>query len=264
MSLNGTDDRVFGRRVGVLLMQAPGEAASSLGSIASGLARAGYTVRCLQPAASAKDGVKAARWWDWYAGAEAALADLRRECDVVVAGGLSTGAALGLLLAANHPRDVQGTVLFAPTMWLHGWLAPWAAGLVCAALGRRTAEIIGLSPWLAHGLGVPADALSEHRSLLQAARRVLKSISQPAFIVHSRQDRCAGLDNAGYLQRNLRGLVDMVVLGGTHQAASLDRQRDLIVEKAATFVETVARRSRAAAAKPHPGAPVVVLKVQPA
>ena len=68
---------------------------------------------------------------------------------------------------------------------------------------------------------------------------MLKTISQPALIVHSRQDRCAGLDNAGYLQRNLRGLVDMVVLGGSHQAASLDRQHDLIVEKASGL-----RRSR--------------------
>ena len=133
-------------------MQAPGEAASGLSSIADGLARAGYTVRCLQPAASSEDGAKAARWRDWYAGAEAALADMRRDCDVVIAGGLSTGAALGLLLAANHPKDVQGTALFAPTIVAQRTGSRhWAAGLVCAALGRRAAEAIGISPWLSHG-----------------------------------------------------------------------------------------------------------------
>lgn len=257
MSHNATD----GGRAGILLMQAPGEVAA-LASIASGLECAGHMVRCLQPAALAEDGVKAARWWDWYAGAEATLAGLRRQCDVVVAGGMGAGAALGLLLAANHPKDVQATALFAPTLWLNGQLAPWAAHLLCLALGRRTAEGIGLSRRLPVR-GIPDEALSQHRRLLQAARSVLKSVSQPTLIVHTREDCCAGLDSAGYLQRNLRGLVDMVVLRGGAQAEGLDRQRDLIVEKVVAFAATVARRSLAAAGRPS-GAPVAMLKAKAA
>ena len=262
MSSNDSSNRVPGCRVGILLMQAPGEAASGLSSIADGLAHAGHTVRCL-PSASSEDGAKAARWWDWYAGAEAALADMRKDCDVVIAGGSSVGAALGLLLAANYPKDVQGTALFAPTLWLNGRLAPRAAGLVCLALGRRAAEAIGISPWLSQG-AVPAESLAEYRRLLEAARRVLKAINQPALIVHSREDRCAGLDNAGYLQRHLRGLVDMVILGGSHQAGGLDRQHDLIVEKATAFVEAVARRPRIAPGKPQAAQPVALLKAKAA
>jgi pimeloyl-ACP methyl ester carboxylesterase len=86
--------------------------------------------------------------------------------------------------------------------------------------------------------------LSEQRRLLEAARRALNGISQPTLIVHSREDRCAGLDNAGYLQRHLRGLVDMVILGGNHHTASLSRQPDFIVEKATAFIASVAKRPR--------------------
>jgi carboxylesterase len=263
MSFNDRINRASGGRVGILLMQAPGEVASGLSSVAEELARAGHAVRCLQPSASHEEG-KAARWWDWYAEAEAALADMRRDCEVVIAGGSSVGAALGLLLAANHPKDVQGTALFAPTLWLNGRLAPRAAMLVCLALGRRAAEAIGISPWLSQGASIPAETLAEHRRLLEAARRALKGISQPALIVHSREDRCAGLDNAGYLQRNLRGLVDMVVLGGSHQSAGLDRQHDLVAEKARAFVEAVSRRPRIVPVRPQAAQPVALLKAHAA
>jgi carboxylesterase len=235
-----------GDRVGILLMQAPGEPQSTLTSIAEGLGSAGYVVRCLQPAAKSDDRRGPTRWWDWHAAAEAALSDLRRSCDVVLTGGTSTGAALGLLLAANHPKDVHGTVLFAPTLWLNGRFTPLAARLVCLALGRRAAEAIGISPWLSAGSTVPAEVLRERRRLLQAARSALKSIRQPTLIVHSREDRCAGLDNAGYLQRHLRGLVDLVVLGGSVDGAALGQQHDLVVGKAASFIDAIARRPSAA------------------
>jgi carboxylesterase len=123
------------------------------------------------------------------------------------------------------------------------------------------AEGIGLSRRLPEAFGVPAAALAEHRRLLQAARSALKTVSQPTLIVHTREDCCAGLDSAGYLQRNLRGLVDMVVLGGGAQAARLDGRRDLIVEKAVAFAETVANRASAASGR-QAGAPVVVLKAK--
>jgi carboxylesterase len=243
-SLNASN-RVLGGRVGILLMQAPGESAPELSIIADGLARVGATVRYLQSEVASADAVKSTRWRDWYVEAEHALTDMRKDCDIVIVGGSSVGAALGLLLAASHPNDVQGTALFAPTLWLNGRLTPWAAMMVCLALGRRAAEAIGISPWLSQGPSVPSEeTLAEHRRLLEAARRALTGISQPTLIVHSREDRCAGLDNAGYLQRHLRGLVDMVILGGSHHSAGLNRQHDFIVEKATAFIASVARRPR--------------------
>jgi carboxylesterase len=172
MSCNDHSSGVRAGRVGILLMQPPGEAASPLPAIAAGLARAGYDVRCLQLATISKDGGKLVRWWDWYANAEAALADLRRTCDVVVAGGMSTGAALGLLLAANHPSDVQATALFAPTLWLNGQFTPRAARLVCLALGRRAAEAIGISSWRS-----PATAAGRPRG----AEGYKAACADPAF-----------------------------------------------------------------------------------
>jgi hypothetical protein len=70
--------------------------------VANGLARAGYTVHCLQLAGhcGTEEDINNTTWQDWYASAEAALIEIRKECDIVIVGGLSTGAVLSLLLAA--------------------------------------------------------------------------------------------------------------------------------------------------------------------
>ena len=95
--------------------------------VALALARAGITVSV--PQLAAHDGdfdtLKASRWQDWSASAEAALDELRRRCDVVIVGGLSMGAVLALMLAAERKEDVQGAALYAPTLRLDGWGVPW-------------------------------------------------------------------------------------------------------------------------------------------
>ena len=100
---------VAGGRVGVLLIHGLAGTPAEMRYVANGMARAGYTVYCPQLAGhcgSAAD-IKRTTWQDWYRSAEQALLELRRECDTVIVGGLSTGAVLALLLAARHPEAVH-------------------------------------------------------------------------------------------------------------------------------------------------------------
>ena len=92
----------------------------------------GYTVHCPQLAGHCGSDRRHhgnSTWVDWYRSAEDALFELRKDCDVVIAGGLSTGAVLALMLAAKHPTKIQATTLMAPTLWLNGWMIPWYARL---------------------------------------------------------------------------------------------------------------------------------------
>ena len=151
MTIKDQSYYVAGGRTGVLLMHGLCGTPTEMRFVANGLARAGYTVYCPQLAGhgGTEADIKETTWQDWYASAEEALARLRQECDVVIVGGLSTGAVLALLLAARHPEDVQGTALLAPTFWLNGWLIPWYARLFKHRLQqahRQPDRLPGLQP----------------------------------------------------------------------------------------------------------------------
>lgn len=274
MSVKDHSYRVAGGRVGVLLLHGLC-GAPTMRFVANGLARAGYTVHCPQLAGhcGTEEDIKNTTWQDWYASAEAALIEIRKECDIVIVGGLSTGAVLSLLLAANHPDMVQGTALFAPTLWLNGWLIPWHARLFRMVFSKRIANMIGFPDLHPHGIkdqrirdfiqsalfsgdsstaglpNTPGGAVLEHRRLVNATKRRIGDIHQPALIVHPREDDYADLDNAWYLQRNLKGMVDMVVLEDSYHIVTVDRQRHVVVDRATTFVEMVVKRLQAAKAK---------------
>jgi carboxylesterase len=275
MSVKDHSYRVAGGRVGVLLLHGLCGTPTEMRFVANGLARAGYTVHCPQLAGhcGTEEDIKNTTWQDWYASAEAALVEIRKECDIVIVGGLSTGAVLSLLLAANHPDKVQGTALFAPTLWLNGWLIPWHARLFRMVFSKRVANMIGFPDLHPHGIkdqrirdfiqsalfsgdsstaglpNTPGGAVLEHRRLVNATKRRIGDIHQPALIVHPREDDYADLDNAWYLQRNLKGMVDMVVLEDSYHIVTVDRQRHVVVDRATTFVEMVVKRLQAATAK---------------
>jgi carboxylesterase len=230
MTIKDQSYYVAGGRTGVLLMHRLCGTPTEMRFLADGLAHAGYTVYCPQLAGH---GIKQTTWQDWYVSAEQALARLRKECDGVIVAGLSTGAVLALLLAARHPVDVHGTALLAPTFGLNGRLSPWYARLFRIISGKRIANLIGF-PDL-HGIN--------------AVRAEIGHIRQPALIIHPREDDYANLDHAWYLQRNLKGLVDMAVLDASYRIATVDRQRHLMVERATAFVGNVAKGVQAISAK---------------
>jgi carboxylesterase len=264
---------VAGGRTGVLLMHGLCGTPTEMRFVANGLARVGYTVYCpmLAGHGGSETDIKATSWQDWYASAEKALARLREHCDTVIVGGLSTGAVLALLLAARHPLEVQGTALLAPTLWLNGWHIPWYARLFRLVVSKRVANLIDFPDQAPHGIkderirefirsalfsgdgsvaglpSTPGGAVLEHRRLVTAACAELGQIRQPALIIHPREDDYADLDNAWYLQRHLKGLVDMVVLDDSYHIVTVDRQRHVVVERTAAFVAGVAKNAEAKA-----------------
>ena len=263
-----TTYRIKGGRVGVLLFHGLCGTPVEMRYVAHGVARAGYTVHC--PLVAGHGGseadIKASTWQDWLASAEAALDEIRKECDVVICSGLSTGALLSLMLAARHPDKVQATALLAPTLWLNGWLIPWYARLFKLVRHTWVANLIKFPDIEPHGIkddrirdfirkalnsgdssvaglpGTPGGAVLEHRRLVKALMAELSGIAQPALIVHPREDDYADLNNAWYLQRNLKGTVDMVVLDDSYHIVTVDRQRHVVVERMVAFADRMAAK----------------------
>jgi carboxylesterase len=270
--------RIAGGRVGVLLIHGLCGTPAEMRFVAMGLGRAGYTVHCPQLAGhggSREDIVKTG-WQDWYRSAEAALDEIRKDCDTVIVGGLCLGSILGLHLAANHPGKVQGIALFSPTLWLNGWAMPWYTRLFDLVRWRwlanlmlfpdletlgikcpRVREFVRTALASADGsdvgtAGTPAAMVLEHRWMVKAAIGSLDRVRQPTLIVHSREDDHADLNNAMYLQRALGGSVQTIVLDDSYHMITLDKERHVVVDHTRDFVERIVKHVQTAAAKAIP------------
>jgi carboxylesterase len=248
-------------RVGFLLIHGLGGTPTELRFVGIGLARAGYTVHCPQLAGHCGtfEDLRATGWMDWYATVRDAHAKLRKICKTVIVGGLSMGAILALHLAAELPAEVAATALFAPTLTLDGWGVPWYSIFFHLVRGRRTADLVTFSEREPYGikdprvralvtaainsgdsskvgqLANPGRVMLEMRWLVKIVKAELFRVRQPALIVHPRHDDRAGLGNAAYLQTQLGGPVDTCVLDDSYHVVTIDRQRDIVVQRTAAF-----------------------------
>src|SRR5262245_501340 len=269
-----------GGRVGILLIHGLGGTPVELRFIAQGLARAGHTVYCCQLAGhcGTPEELRRSTWREWSASVEAAHAKLAQHCDVILAGGLSMGGILALELAQKRPAGVQGLLLFAPTLKLDGWSMPWHSRLLqyirptplrieidlperepYGLKDERVRRIVvaSMQSGDASAAGVfstPVRSFANFNALVAAVKPNLGKVRQPALIVHPREDDIASLRNAQYLQANLGGLVDTLVLDNSYHMVTLDQQRHIVAERTATFVNWVEAQIAAAKSRFVPAA----------
>jgi carboxylesterase len=85
----------------------------------------------------------------------------------------------------------------------------------------------------------PGRVMLELRWLVAAVKRELGGIRQPTLIVHPREDDRASLRNAAYLQGALGGMVETCVLDDSYHIVTVDRQRDVVVERTAAFAQRI-------------------------
>lgn len=271
---------IKGGKIGILLLHRLCGTPVEMRFVATGLAKEGYTVHCPQLAGhcGSADEISASTWCDWYSCAEAALDALCDECDVVIAGGLSTGAVLAAMLAARQPDRVQATALLAPTLRLNGWMIPWYAKLFRLIRHKAVARLFSFAHHHPYGIKderirefvqrarqargaaeaghprTPGAAIFEHGRLCKAMRKLIPSVRQPSLILHPLEDDYAALSNATHLAESLGGPVELVVLDDCYHIVTVDRQRHLVVDAISRFAARIGAvdDAAAAAARLHP------------
>jgi carboxylesterase len=254
--------RFDGGGLGFLLIHGLGGTPMEMRFVAQGLARAGYTVHVPQLAGhcGTADDLKATGWQDWCASVEEEHDRLKQTCDRIVVGGLSMGAILALHHAARHPEDIFALALYAPTLQLDGWGIPWYGRLFDLVHQKWFADLFAFAerdPWgikdrrlrelvktaimsgdssKAGIAALPGSLMLELRWLVEDTRKRLGGVRQPTLIVHPREDDRASLGNMKYLQHNLAGLVETVVLDDSYHIVTLDRQRHIVVDRTLDFI----------------------------
>ena len=262
--------RFSGGSQGFLLIHGLGGTPMEMRYVAQGLARAGYTVHVPQLAGhcgSASD-LKATGWADWYASVEQEDRLLREHCETILVGGLSMGAVLALHHAARYTLEVSGLALYAPSLWLDGWGIPWYTSFFKLITQKWLADYISFAernPWGIKDLRVralveqairsgdsakagiaalPGSLMLELRWLVKTVKQEVGQVRQPTLIVHPREDDRASLRNLRFLQANLGGLTETVVLDDSYHVITLDRQRQLVVDRTLEFASWVADKRK--------------------
>ena len=223
-------------RCAVLLFHGLTGTPTELGYLAYHLRyRGGNTVRCPRLVNHGQPiGILArTTWMQLYESARDAFLESRRAARAqgvpLVVGGLSLGANLSLMLAAEFPDDVAGVACLAPTLFYDGWSVPWyhmliplvdytplkyftyfredePYGLKDEALREKVAATFrgmslrdsanAASVGYAH---FPVRLFCEMRHLIDRCKQVLPAVSSPVMVIQAEHDDVTGPRNAEFI-----------------------------------------------------------------
>lgn len=234
-----------GGPAGALLLHGFSGNPSSLRPLGESLAARGHAVSCPRYPGHGTTWAElgSTRWQDWESEALGALAELRRRCDVVVACGLSVGAAMALHVAVRLPDVLHGVVAINP--YVRNWR------IAFASLVRPFHKAV-------KGVGddikkpgrtevpydrIPVSAIIQLNRFLKVVRSELASMRLPLLLFHSAEDHVVPTGNTEYVLRRV-GTKEkkMILLPNSYHVATLDNDAATVVEGTHEFI-----RSRVAA-----------------
>lgn len=213
---------------------------NSMRGLAEAFAAAGFAVELprLPGHGTSVDDMLPTRFIDWAAALEACYLDLAGRCDEVVVAGLSMGGTLAAWLAARHPR-IAGVIA------VNGMFEPPAESFA-AMLRDCLAQALDRLPGIGSDIADPdvkeqayeAAPIEAMLSLFEAQAELyecLADIRCPVLILTSPQDHIVPPVSSDRLAERVSGPVERVFLERSFHVATLDYDRDLVVERSVEF-----------------------------
>jgi len=185
---------------------------------------------------------------DWLTSAETALRTLRTKCPRTIVAGLSLGGTIALNLGARFPQLVDGVATINGSIGLY---RPEQARSVF----EPTAD--GFGPGIGSDIcrsgvreicyeRIPASTLEQRFVLTMATGLMLPCLIRPVLVMQSRIDHV--VDPASgpcIVQRVGSTLIELRWLERSWHVATLDHDRDLIVDYLVGFITRIAASSTA-------------------
>ncbi len=237
-------DSADGQRVGVLLSHGFTGSPASMVPWGRYLAEQGYAVAVprLPGHGTTWQEMNRTRWQDWYGEVERSFEKLRANCDQVVVGGLSMGATLTLLLAAERQTEVAGIVSVNVSVDNKD-----PRRFALPILKRLVPSFPGIAddikkPGVTEGGydRTPLRAAAELISLYQHLQPQLPRITQPLLMIRSATDHVADPGSHATVMRSVSSRdVTERILENSYHVATLDNDAPVIFEESAEFVRRV-------------------------
>ena len=234
---------VEGGPVGVLVLHGFTGNPQSMRPLAEAIAKAGHTVEMplLSGHGTAIEDMLDTTWSDWSADAEAAYERLAARSERVVVVGLSMGGSLTCWLATRHP-GIAGIVCVNPATRAAPEVRDFIQSLVDA--GDEIMPGIG-SAVKKEGieeLAYPGTPLRPLLSMFDAANELdgaFARISCPLLLFTSPEDHVVPPTDSDVLAAAVSGPVERVSCDRSYHVATVDFDKDLIIERSLEFIARV-------------------------
>ncbi|MEZ5259477.1 MAG: alpha/beta fold hydrolase [Ilumatobacteraceae bacterium] len=231
-----------GGSLGVLCLHGFTGNPSTMRPIAEAAAEAGYSVELprLPGHGTTIEDMLSTGFRDWVGEAEAAYQRLAARTDRIVVAGLSMGGALTLHVGLAHP-DVAGLICINPvTKPLDPEILEMARGM----LAEGTTVIPGIGSDIADPDAVesayPGTPLQPLFSMIEDGIMPMTDrfgeLSAPLLLMTSPQDHVVDPSNSDHLAETAGGPVERVSLERSYHVATLDFDRDLVIERVLDFL----------------------------
>jgi len=262
----------------VLLLHGLTGSPAELGFLAYSLRhRGGHSVHCPRLVNHGQPlGVLSRTTWKQLYGSaknaflEARLAARANRVPLVV-GGLSLGAVMSLMLAAEYPEDVAGVAGLSPTLFYDGWNVPWLHKLiplvnytplkyfsyfresepfglkdeelrrkVAAQYGKMSLRDSGNAAALGYA-HFPVRLFCEMRPLIAQCKRVLPAVTCPVLLVQAENDDMTGPRNSEFIRDRVGSpRSEIVLLKQSYHVVSADLERSAVADHLQRFCGALA------------------------
>ena len=217
----------------------------SMIGVAKAFAAEGYAVECPRLPGHGTDiaDILETTWSDWSAEAERALERLRAEVGDgrIVVVGLSMGGALTASIGTRH-HDLAGLALINAVVEPPGDFRE----LIQGAIDEGTEVFPGIGADIADPdatesayAGTPLRPLLTLLDGVQSFQDGLAGITCPILILTSPQDHVVPPSNSDHLAASVGGPVERVTLERSYHVATLDYDKDLVIERVLAFAGQV-------------------------
>ena len=213
-------------------------------------------------------------WQQLYDSAKEAFMDARQESRArnvpLVIGGLSLGAVLCLMLAAEFPEDVAGVACLSPTLFYDGWNVPWVhkliplmdftplkyfayfredepfglrdevlRGKIAAQYNKSSIHESGHSSSLGYA-HFPVRLFCEMRHLISRCKRILPDVACPVLLVQAEHDDMTSPRNSRYIFDHIGSTWrELVMLKESYHVITADLERATVAAHLQRFCESV-------------------------
>ena len=234
---------VDGGPVGVLVLHGFTGNPQSMRPLADAFAAAGHSVEMplLTGHGTVVEDMLDTTWADWSADAEAAYERLAARTEQVVVVGLSMGGSLTLWLATRHP-ELPGIICVNPATQA----AAEVREVIQAMVDSGDEVMVGIGSDVADP-DSPESAYADTPlrpllSMFDAANGIqadLPKITCPLLLFTSPQDHVVPPGDSDYLAEQVSGPVERISCDRSYHVATLDYDKDMIIERSLDFIEKV-------------------------